>query len=118
MIRLGKSLDNDRKNLLLREISRRLPYHTLAIYNNNKYIGEIVEIDIDDEIITLRRKIKNGNVYEKVFVEDMKLILKTIKTFPDTLTFLDVLNYDMEHIDFCNLINLNLAIKDLGFYDK
>lgn len=118
MIRLGKELDKDKKSLLFREISRRLPYHTLAIYNNNNYIGEIVEVSIDEEIITLRRRIKEGNVYEKAFIEDMKLILKSIETLPTTLTFSDVKNYDEEHIDFCDLINLNLAIEDLGSYEQ
>lgn len=118
MIRLGKELDKDKKSLLFREISRRLPYHTLAIYNNNNYIGEIVEVSIDEEIITLRRRIKEGNVYERAFIEDMKLILKSIETLPTTLTFSDVKNYDEEHIDFCDLINLNLAIEDLGFYEQ
>ena len=48
----------------------------------------------------------------------MKLILKPIETLPDILTFSDVVSYDKEHIDFCNLINLNLAIEDLGFYEQ
>ena len=117
MIRLGKELEKEKKDLLLKEISRRLPYHTFAIYNNN-YIGEIVEVNIDEEIITLRRKIVEGNVYERVFIENMKLILKPIETLPDILTFSDVVSYDKEHIDFCNLINLNLAIEDLGFYEQ
>ena len=114
MIRLGKKLEEDKKSLLLREISRRLPHHVLAVYNNEKYIGEIIEVNIDEELITLRREIKEGNVYERVFVEDLKLILKPINTLPETLTFSDVEKYDREHIDFCNLIKLNLAIESIS----
>ena len=112
MIRLGKKLEENNKSLLLREISRRLPYHTLALYNG-KYIGEIIEINVDEELITLRREIKEGNVYERVFVEDLKLILNPIDTLPETITFSDVEKYDREHIDFCNLIKLNLAIENI-----
>lgn len=110
MIRVGKELEKDKKELLLREISRRLPYHTLAFYNN-RYIGEVVEINIDEEIIVLCRKIKEGNVYERVFIDDLKLILKTPENLPDTITFSDIIKYDEEHIDFCDLINLNLALE-------
>lgn len=110
MYRKTSNLEEERKNLLLREVSRRLPYHTLAIYNDGKYIGEIIEVNIDEEIITLRRKIEEGNVYERVFIEDLKLILKQ-NTLPELITFSDVEKYDREHIDFCNLINLGLAVK-------
>lgn len=111
MYRKASELEEEKKSLLLREVSRRLPYHTLAIYNNGKYIGEVVEVNIDEEIITLCRKIKEGNVYERVFIEDLKLILKR-DTLPKIITFSDVEKYDREHIDFCDLINLNLAIED------
>lgn len=110
MYRKTINLEEEKRSLLLREISRRLPYHTLAVYNDGKYIGEIIEANIDEEIITLRRKIEEGNVYERVFVENLKLILKK-DTLPELITFSDVERYDREHIDFCNLINLDLAVE-------
>jgi hypothetical protein len=110
MYRKTSNLEEERKTLLLKEVSRRSPYHTLAVYNDGKYIGEIIEVNIEEEIITLRRKIEEGNVYERVFIEDLKLILKQ-STLPELITFSDVEKYDREHIDFCNLINLGLAVE-------